>query len=647
MSRTKPKWWSQASCDKIDDKRKAYQTWIQTQDPKDWDVYAKKRNLSKSSCRKADCEYQRKIASESKTKPKMFYSFVNSKLKVREGIGDLDDGTGNKITSEEGKAEVSNNFFCSVFTKEKTDEIPNCESKSDDLFLNNIEFTKDKVYKKLKDLDPSKSGGPDEIPSCVLKALAEELSEPLSMLFNQSMKEGRLPRIWKDANVTPLFKKGEKTKANNYRPVSLTCILCKVMESIIRDELITYLEKNDFLSIFQHGFISKRSCTTNLLATLDAWTTFLDEGSAVDAIYLDFSKAFDSVPHLRLIEKLKAYGVNDNLLAWIKDFLVGRRQRVCVNGSFSNWSAVTSGVPQGSCLGPVLFVIFINDLPEVVTSLCQMYADDTKLFSKVNDLQMQQQIQKDLDSLMNWADKWQLRFNSDKCHVLHLGFNNSNYSYFMKAHDDDSSVELETARIEKDLGVQVDDQLKFTQHIEGQVNKANKILGMIRRSFTFLDQDMMKQLYVSMVRPLLEFSNVAWSPRYSKDQNLLERVQKRATKMVPKLKKLSYENRLKAMDLPSLAYRRKRGDLIEAYKYTHGYYSVNEGLLERETDKRTRGHQYKLKKKGFNTNLRKNFFSVRVINDWNKLPSSIVDATTMDSFKSRLDHHFENIKYCV
>ena len=176
----------------------------------------------------------------------MFYSFVNSKLKVREGIGDLEDGTGSKISSDDGKAEILNDFFCSVFTKERTEQIPTCENKAKDCFLGTIHFSKEKVLKKLKNIDPSKSGGPDEIPACVLKALADILAEPLSTLFNKSMTECKLPHVWKDANVTPLFKKGEKSKPNNYRPVSLTCLLCKVMESIVRDELIDYLEKNEF-----------------------------------------------------------------------------------------------------------------------------------------------------------------------------------------------------------------------------------------------------------------------------------------------------------------------------------------------------------------------------------------------------------------
>ena len=645
--RKKPKWWSEAPLEKIEEKRAAYQKWLYTQDPKDYDVYARKRNQTKSECRKADVRYEKKVMSESKNNPKVFYSFVNSKMKVREGLSDLIDTEGNAVTSEKGKAEVLNGFFCSVFTQERTDEIPACERRGTNSFLDKVEFSKETVLKKLKNINPSKSGGPDEINACVLKELAEELSEPLAILFDRSMSEGKLPSVWKDANVTPLFKKGDKSKPNNYRPVSLTCILCKIMESIIRDSMISYFEKNDFLSQYQHGFVSQRSCTTNLLATIDSWTELLDEGSPVDAIYLDFSKAFDSVPHLRLIEKLKSYGVCGSLLNWISDFLIGRRQRVGVNDVFSEWLSVSSGVPQGSCLGPVLFVIFINDLPEVVDSLCQMYADDTKLFSSVQTLELRKQIQKDLDNLIDWADKWQLHFNADKCHVLHMGARNPMYQYYMRSHNSDERVKLAASEIEKDLGVQVDNELKFARHINTQVNKANRIVGLIRRSFSHIDKDGMRQMYISMVRPHLEFANVVWSPHYDKDINIIEQVQRRTTKLIPGLKNLSYEDRLKEMDLPTLAYRRKRGDLIEAFKYTHGLYGVNSELLPKDTGNRTRGHKYKLAKRNCKLDIRKHFFSMRIVNIWNGLPASIVEAPSLNSFKSRLDHYFGKEKYCV
>ena len=401
------------------------------------------------------------------------------------------------------------------------------------------------------------------------------------------------------------------------------------------------MEEHNYLSEYQHGFISKRSCTTNLLATIDAWTLALDKGSSIDAIYLDFSKAFDSVPHLRLIEKLKGYGICGNLLKWITDFLIGRKQRVCVNGCFSEWIPVTSGVPQGSCLGPILFVLFINDMPEVIQSICQMYADDSKLFSEVDDETSKRKLQDDLENVIDWAEKWQMKFNADKCHIVHLGSNNPNFPYYMRNEERTEMIALTKSTVEKDLGVQVDDELTFSKHIECQVNKANRLVGLIRRSFTYLDKEMMRQLFTALVRPHIEFANIIWAPRFKKDIKLIEKVQKRATKCIPGMKDMKYEERLKTMNLPSLSYRRKRGDLIEAYKLTHGYYSVNSNLLKLDKSNRTRGHKYKIEKQYCKKAIRQNFFAVRVENQWNNLPANVAEAPSINTFKERLDKYFE------
>lgn len=292
-------------------------------------------------------------------------------------------------------------------------------------------------------------------------------------------------------------------------------------------------------------------------------------------------------------------------------------------------------------------MIFINDLPEIVESLCQLYADDTKLFSRVDNEELREQVQLDLDNLVDWADEWQLKFNAEKCHILHFGHNNPHHSYHMRKHNSDESVELLTSEVEKDLGVQVDNLLSFSRHIECQVNKANRLVGLIRRSFTYMDKDCMKQLFTSLVRPHLEFANVAWSPHLKKHIDTIEKVQRRATKLVPGLKNLSYEERLKSMKLPSLKYRRKRGDLIEAYKYTHGFYKVNENLLPIDNTNRTRGHAYKLIKRNCHLRVRQNFFSMRIVNNWNDLPASVAEAPTLNTFKSRLDNFHAEEKFTV
>ena len=339
----------------------------------------------------------------------------------------------------------------------------------------------------------------------------------------------------------------------------------------------------------------------------------LDDNTPVDAIYLDFAKAFDSVPHERLIAKIEACGIKEPVSGWIRDFLVGRRQRVKVNGSLSSWAEVSSGVPQGSVLGPVLFVIFINDMPDVAKNICSMYADDTKLYGPIRNTKDHESLQNDLDKLVEWSNTWQLRFNEDKCKVLQLGNKNMHHKYDMKRKDN-TRVILESSEVEKDLGVHIDKDLKFSKHVEVQVNKANKILGLIRRSYEFLNGETMKMLFIALVRPHLEFANSVWSPRFEKDKILIEGVLRRATRCVPGMKDLNYTERLELLKIPSMSYRRIRGDLIEVFKFMNNMYKTKSPF---ELNKNgLRGHNFKLSKKSCNTKLRQDYFSNRVVDTW-------------------------------
>ncbi|KAK6178413.1 hypothetical protein SNE40_013205 [Patella caerulea] len=405
------------------------------------------------------------------------------------------------------------------------------------------------------------------------------------------------------------------------------------------------MTKYQLLSKHQHGFVSGRSTSTNLLAVIDTWTKALDDLTPVDTIYLDFAKAFDSVPHERLLNKLEGYGIKGEVLTWIRQFLHGRCQQVKVNGEPSDWKPVTSGIPQGSVLGPVLFVIFINDLPEIVQSLVEMFADDTKIFLPIHDANSHQIIQNDIHSLTDWAKKWQLRFNASKCKTLHLGNRNPRHTYRMEDQNG-CEIPLESTDLEKDLGVNIDPSLTFSSHIEGQVNKANRIIGLIRRSYEHLDGDSFRRLFTALIRPHLEYCNVAWAPRLEKDKKLIEGVLRRGTKLISGLKDLSYEERLEKLKLPSMAFRRARGDVIEAYKYTHGLYKTDQ-IFELDTDKTRRGHSYKLKKRHCKTATRSNFFSYRVVNEWNSLPEDVVSAPSLNAFKSRIDRLWSDHVYKI
>ena len=275
---------------------------------------------------------------------------------------------------------------------------------------------------------PDKAAGPDNLLPRFLIEIKDQIAYPLYLLFRKSLDESSVPDDWKCADVSPVFKKGNRNKVENYRPISLTSQICKIFESIIRDAVVKHLEANLLIHDSQHGFRKGRSCLTNLLTFLEKVTGDIDSGKNVDVVFLDFAKAFDKVPHQRLLQKLVSHGITGNLFHWISNWLSNRKQRVCINGSLSDWILVLSGVPQGSVLGPILFLIFINDFDCGITNWILKFADDTKMFGPVFDYHDYVVFQEDLNRLFSWTNDWQMAFNIDKCKVMHFGRRNKAYS---------------------------------------------------------------------------------------------------------------------------------------------------------------------------------------------------------------------------
>ena len=467
------KWMDKETLETVREKHRLFREWHRKGNDNDKkEPYKKANNKARKECRKANRAYERKVADESKKNPKMFFQYVNSKVKTKSGIADLNKDDGTKTKNDNEKAELLNEFFQSVFTNEEDGPLPNFENYDFDTELNEIEITPSDVKKILTGLDKNKASGPDGIPSSVLSEAAEELTEPITLLFKRSLESGTIPADWKMAHVSPIFKKGSKAAVNNYRPVSLTCVLCKVLEKIVRAKILDHLIANDIISPHQHGFVPGRSCITQLLEALDEWTKILEENGSVDIIYTDFQKAFDSVPHKRLAKKLNACGIGGSLLAWVTDFLAERKQKVVINGCESTEGKVTSGIPQGSVLGPLLFVIYINDLPRGLKTVAKMFADDTKVYVRSDTMEGAKNLQEDIDSLQNWSDKWLLRFHPDKCCVLKIGRENDN-EYKMGNADKGERITLKQTTKEKDLGVIIDDKLSFRDHIAQATSKAN------------------------------------------------------------------------------------------------------------------------------------------------------------------------------
>ena len=379
--------------------------------------------------------------------------------------------------------------------------------------------------------------------------------------------------------------------------MSLTSVIGKVLETIIRDHMMDFLIKHKLINPSQHGFLKARSCLTNLLCFFEEITKWVDEGSPVDVIYLDFQKAFDKVPHQRLILKLKSHGMGNSIINWIKQWLKDRRQRVVVDGEVSSWKPVLSGVPQGSVLGPILFLIYINDLEEGVTGNILKFADDTRLFRKVKEIGDKKKLQDDIDKLVKWSEKWQMLFNvSEQCRIA--------------------------------------------------ASKGNQVLGMIRRNITYKEKSLIIPLYKAIVRPHLEYCIQAWNPYLRKDVDMLEKIQRRATKLIPGLRDLTYEERLNECGLTTLETRRLRGDQIEVFKILNGYENIDSNIFfEIKESKITRGHNYTLVKKQSRLDVRKYSFSQRTINVWNNLSTDCVQASSVNRFKNKIDKYLVKAGY--
>ena len=279
---------------------------------------------------------------------------------------------------------------------------------------------------------------------------------------------------WKKAIVTPIFKKGCKSDPSNYRPVSLTSVVCKVLERIISENILEHIKSNSLQCPQQHGFTTGRSTATNLLEAVNILSESLSHNVPVDVIFLDYAKAFDTVTHIRLGNQIETFGIRGNMLAWIKAFLTGKRQKVVVNSALSQWTPETSGVPQGSVLGPLLFTLFVSDIPSTVNNFWSLVADDTKIHAALYDEHSSctTSLQEDLDRLQNWTVDMQMRFHPAKCRTMHLGKHNPNTKYTLPT-DDETLHEISQTAEEKDLGFTIDDKLIFSRHIQIQVNKAN------------------------------------------------------------------------------------------------------------------------------------------------------------------------------
>ena len=575
-------------------------------------------------------KYEKKIVGNLKYNCKPLFKYFKSKSKSRKNVSTLKTKSGSLTESPSETAEVLADFFHSVHSPEEHGPLPQkCYKNYTGNEMNELKITTEQVKVLLSKLNVGKSMGPDGIHPKILKYLSENegFINALTTLFNNCIKNEKLPYIWKTATVIPLHKKGSIHLPNNYRPVSLTCILCKLFEKFIRNHILDFV-KTKIVSK-QHGFVQGKSTLSNLLESIDKIYEYLAEGNTADILYLDFSKAFDTVSHYRLITKMRNFGISGNIINIVKDFLSNRTMKVKVGNAFSQSRNITSGVPQGSVLGPLLFLIFINDLPDSIKSFVELFADDVKLLAGPSS---QDVLQADLNNLTEWEEIWKLRFNVDKCKVLHVGSRNTSFDYKL---NNETLVKITE---ERDLGVVFNNSFGFSNHISEIVSKANQKIGWTMRNIISREAYVITRVYKTLIRPHVEYCTQAWAPA-AKHGNWkfilkLEGVQRRITHVISGLEDLSYKKSLEALGLTTLLERRMRGDLIETFKILKGltHYGTNFFNISPRTGNLVAREISKTK-----STKQLDFFSNRVIYFWNKLPSNVKNSTSVNSFKNNLD----------
>ena len=627
-----PHWYSSSLIKCLKEKNKFHKLYKKHGNPRDYDVYSLLRARSKRLTDSCYSKFITSVESSLSDNIKFFWRYIHSRkshscVPQTMSFRDHSDSTG------DGICKLFSEYFGSVYDKCSTtsSHIYNVNFKNDSI-ISEIVITVKEILTKIKSLDINKGAGPDSIPPFFIKACAEELTYPLCIIYNKSLKTGIFPTTWKTAHIVPIHKSGDKSKCENYRPISLLSCFAKLFESLVYEHMYNHLKQS--ITTMQHGFVRNRSTVSNLLLYKNYLCSSFATNGQTDSIYMDFRKAFDKVDHSILCRKLWGYGLQGCLFRWVSSYLINRSQLVTLQGYLSTPITVTSGIPQGSHLGPLFFVVFINDLVETLSCPALLYADDLKVYKSIETLQDCHQLQHDLNNIQEWCSTNRMSLNTAKCFIITFSKKKKLIlsDYFISGH------KLERRDQIKDLGIIFDSQLSFRPHYDYIINRANRLLGFVSRSTKeFKKCDSFLTLYYSLVRSVLEYGNVIWSPYYETHVNRLECVQKRATRILwyrshSGRTRNSYERRLAKYNMTSLKHRRTYCSLVYLSNILHSRIDSPEllGLISISTQHRTRTHNtFALKVHKNNTS----FYNpiVRMCREYNDLSSKV---ETIDIFNS-------------
>lgn len=575
--------------------------------------------------------------------PKMFWSFVKSRYGGSNTLPSTLTYESQSADTGDGIANLFSRYFHTNFlnVNHPANSISNVDRTLDSnnsTSIGYITIDQKEVFNLLSTLDRNKGAGPDDIVPLFIIKCAEYLSLPLSLLYHRSITEGIMPKIWKSAYISPIHKSGDRNNVMNYRPISKLCVFAKVLERLVYSKVYSALSP-----IFikeQHGFLKKRSTTTNLLLFGEFVSKNMDDGEQVDAVFTDYSKAFDRIDHSILLEKLSYAGIHGSLFRWFSSYIKNRSQAVVVSGFTSAWSNVPSGVPQGSLLGPLLFVLFINDIDSCfLSSQFILYADDMKIYKQIKSVEDCLALQQDLHRFERFCLANKLDLNVSKC--ISISFtrkiNKINFTYALK--DRDLTVVSEI----RDLGVTQDSKLVYDTHIDTIVKKAYKSLGFIKRTCSqFSSIKLIKILYCSLVRSILEYSSQVWNPRYQTYIDRIEMIQRKFLKYLQykcKCNDANYEARCVRQHMLPLHVRRRIADLTFLCKIGQNEVDSPQLLscINIRVQRALRHYRF-LAAPTCATNYRQNSYFLRVVTSFNEL----TDFPDLDLFNTK-PHILQNV----
>ena len=590
-----------------------------------------------------------------KKNSKLFFKYAQKSRKTKDTIGPLKDTKDKLFSDPQNICEILKNQFEESFSTKKNDievVISNPgtnEITLDELFKENsapfstIKITNEDIISAIKATKINSAAGPDSIPPIVLHKCTESLITPLKHIFQQSLKNNDIPKSWKEAFITPIYKrKGNKNDPSMYRPVSLTSQLVKLLERIIRMYLVPFIELNLILPESQHGFRPNRSAVSQLLEQYENTIDAIGNGHNMDIVMLDYAKAFDKINISKLLYKLKSIGIGGEIGKWLGNFLIKRTQRIANEGHLSSESTVLSGVPQGTILGPILFLIYISDIGESLKiSKMSSYADDSKVYSKIQSPEDSKNLQSDLNSIYKWTEENLMQFNSDKFEVLKIGTNQNLKNTKYKDPDD---KDIKDITIAKDIGVYFNCKGDFSDHIKIKFSKAKQMAGYILRAFMLRTPAPMMLLFKSLVIPHLEYCCILWNPHLQKEIRKLEIVQRYFTARLEGMEDLGYYERLKKLKIYSLERRRDRYILIYIFKILMKQVP-NPGISYKYSTRRGRV-LIPPTSNSKTTDLIHHSFTRRAPRIFNAMPQSIRDLqldASLDSIKCKIDKSLKMI----